>query len=56
MLLGILSVIALSVGAVQSAMDLSENERLALEQQKPAIVQLAEPAQDKNFVDPDMGF
>jgi len=42
MLLGIISVIALGVGTVQSSVDLSESERLALEQSKPAVVQTIE--------------
>jgi hypothetical protein len=55
MLLGILSIIALSVGTLQTAIDLSESERLALEEQKPAMVQIVDPAENKNIVDPEKG-
>jgi hypothetical protein len=42
MLLGILSVIALSVGTIQTATDLNQAERLALEESQIAMVQVVD--------------
>ncbi len=42
MLLGILSVIALTVGTVQTVSDLSEAERIASVNSGPAVVQVVE--------------
>lgn len=55
MLLGILGIIALTVGTVKTSLDLAETQSVALEETKPAVVQMAEPASDPDYPDPDMG-
>lgn len=55
MILGILGAIALAVGTIQTSNDLAEARGLPLEGANPAIVQVAEPIQDLDYPDPDMG-
>ena len=55
MLLGILGVIALTVGTIQTSNDLAEARGLPLEEANPAIVQVVEPVQGLGYPDPDMG-
>ena len=53
MILGILSVIALGIGVVHSAADLSEADQLALEESRLAIVQVVPPQEDLDY--PQLG-
>lgn len=55
MLLGILSVIALSIGTYQTATDLSVANGLSMGNKAQVVAQVVQPTPAPEFVDPDMG-
>lgn len=49
MILTVLAVIALGVGVIHSAADISDEDRMALNEPKSAIVQVVPPQEDLDY-------